>query len=238
MIPKVIHKVYISHDMKLPDNLSPSLGIAHESWKTLNPDYKLKYWSHADCLEFLKTEFDDDIYYETFIALQPYSYKCDFFRFCLIYKRGGFYSDWKQRCIIPLDDIEKNNTLEWISCLDMGNGYARYYKCMGTGFFGSRPNHPVLKSAIEQIIENVKLKFYGNSCLDPTGPFLFGNAFKKNKNEMKNFVLGNFDWDNYFTFGNNNIKAVQHKCDGVSTDQNWEEGNNYVTMWVERRVYA
>lgn len=235
MIPRIIHKVYISHDKHLPEILQPtSLKDAHDSWQKLNPGYEIRYWSYTNCLAFFKNEFDDPIYYNTFNALLPYSYKCDFFRFCVVYKQGGFYSDWKQKCLIPLDEIN-NKKYEWISCLDTGNGYAKHYQCMGTGFFGCKPYHPVLKTAIDQIIENVKNKFYGNSCLDPTGPFLFGNAFLKHKHEMKDYLLGNFDWDNYFSFGDK--KAVEHKCDGVSKDQNWENGNNYVTMWVKRCAY-
>ena len=239
MIPHIIHKIYISHDFNLPEKLEPeALKEAHDSWQMLNPGYIVKYWSHAACLDYLRHEFQDQIYYETFKSLLPYSYKCDFFRFCIVYKEGGYYSDWKQKCIVPLDEINDNN-YDWISCLDTGNGYAKYYHCMGTGFFGCIPKHPVLKTAIDKIIENVHRKFYGSSCLDPTGPFLFGNAFLQNKNEMKHYRLGNFDWDNYFSFQKNDkvIKAVEHKCEGVAKDQNWKNGNNYADMWAERRVY-
>lgn len=235
MIPRIIHKIFISYDSRLPEKLEPpSLKEAHESWQILNPDYTVKYWSHGSCLHYLKNEFPDEIYYNTFNLLLPYAYKCDFFRLCLLYKEGGYYSDWKQKCLIPLDEIN-NNDYEWISCLDTGNGYAKYYKCMNNGFFGTRPNHPILKTCIDKIIENVHRKYYGNSCLDPTGPFLFGNAFIQNKNEMKNYLIGNFDWGNYFSFGD--VKAVEHKCEGVSKNQDWENGNNYTKMWAERRVY-
>ena len=218
--------------MSLPEILVPALQSAHDSWKKLNPNYEIKYWSYSDCLKYLESE--DKIYFDTFKSLKPYAYKCDFFRYYILYKQGGFYSDWKQKCIVPLDYINKNNT-EWISCFDTGNGYSKYYECMGNGFLGSIPNHPILKSSIEQIIKNVDKKFYGSSCLDPTGPFVLGNSFKANKNQMKNYIIGNFDWDNYFSF--DNLKVVQHKCDGVRTDQYWENGNNYVEMWVTKQVY-
>ena len=220
--------------MNLPSQLSPAtLQTAHDSWKAFNPTYEIKYWSHQDCLDYLKKV--DQTYYETFLALKPYSYKCDFFRFCIVYLEGGYYSDWKQQCLYSLDSLNENDN-EWISCLDTGTDYSTYYKCMGTGFFGAKKNHPILKKTIDRIIENTKNKYYGNSCLDPTGPFLFGIIFDENKNEIKgNYIMGNFDWNNYFTM--NNIKVVQHKCDGVSKDSSWENGNNYVAMWAFREVY-
>jgi mannosyltransferase OCH1-like enzyme len=32
---------------------------AHESWKTFNPDYEIRYWSCEDCENYLIENFDE-----------------------------------------------------------------------------------------------------------------------------------------------------------------------------------
>lgn len=57
MIPKVIHKVFITSDGRKPslDNLYER--DAHTSWLDKNPGYRLEYWSNKKCEDFLKSHF-------------------------------------------------------------------------------------------------------------------------------------------------------------------------------------
>ena len=97
-IPKVIHKVLIQDDGKIPKNLDKNIKDAHNSWKEMNPEYKIKYWSLDDCREYLQNNFPSN-YLETFDCIKAYAGKCNFFRFTIIYNEGGWYSDWKQTCL-------------------------------------------------------------------------------------------------------------------------------------------
>ena len=60
-IPKVIHKVYIQHDGKIPKNLNKNIIDAHNSWKKMNPEYEIKFWSLDDCREYLVKIFHRNI---------------------------------------------------------------------------------------------------------------------------------------------------------------------------------
>ena len=93
-IPRIIHKIYIENSKTIPVNKITEFKEAHESWKTLNPDYKIRYWSWEDCENYLIENFDER-YIKVFNKLKPFSYKCDFFKFCVIFKEGGWISDWK-----------------------------------------------------------------------------------------------------------------------------------------------
>jgi mannosyltransferase OCH1-like enzyme len=241
-IPKIINKIYLCHSKNLPKKMDDvDLQRAHDSWNELNPDYLIRYFNMNDCEEYLLTNFNEK-YLNIFKKIKPYSYKCDFFRFCVVYNEGGFYSDWKQHCLLPINTI-LNDDLEWISCYDTGNDYARNTKCMGTAFFGAIPKHPILKETIDYIMNNVENNFYGYSPLDPTGPHAFGIGFKnfckKQESDLskKNYLFGNFDWNNFYSFENETIKLVQHKCNNTNMDQNWNNGNNYVEMWYRRDIY-
>ena len=158
-IPKVIHKVYIQNDGTIPDILDSHIEESHQSWIILNPGYTIKYWSLNDCREYLINNFPDE-YLKTFDSIQPYACKSDFFRYCIIYNEGGWYSDWKQVCLVD-NLLDKLSDSEFIYFYDRGNSYVKTNKCVAQGFIGSIKYHPILKEVIDTIISNTDKKYYG-----------------------------------------------------------------------------
>ena len=234
-IPKVIHKVYIQHNGTIPDKLDPHIEESHRSWINLNPGYTIKYWSLNDCREYLTNNFPDK-YLKTFDSIKPYSAKCDFFRYCIIYNEGGWYSDWKQVCLVD-NLLDKLSYSDFIYFYDRGNPYVTTNKCVAVAFFGSIKKHPILKDAIDTIISNTDKKYYGNDVLDVTGPCLFGRVLKMydiqsygeyNHTESK----GGYYY--HILFG----KIIQHKCDKCRQDQYWDNGNNYEDLWYSNKFYG
>ena len=59
------------------------------------------------------------------------------------------------------------------------------------------PGNELLKKAINKIVENVENNFYGNHCLEPTGPKLLSNIItndEKKSIDMKHEVInGDFN---------------------------------------------
>ena len=52
------------------------------------------------------------------------------------------------------------------------------------GIIFSKPSNPILKTAIDLVIENCQSKFYGADSMSPTGPGVLGRAVAINgKNE-------------------------------------------------------
>jgi len=231
-IPKVIHKIYIQHDGTIPTNLDENIKEAHQSWIDKNPGYQIKYWSLNDCRDYLRNNFPP-IYLQTLDALKPYAFKCDFVRYCIVYNEGGWYSDWKQVCLVDnlLDQLSELD--KFICFYDNGLPYCTKNKCVVNGFFGSTKKHPVLKDSINNIIENVYQNYYGNHPLDITGPCLFGKLIKKyNIKPCGKFTSG---YPNYFY--HKDIQIILHKCFKCRQDQNWKNGNDYNLMWEKRDVY-
>jgi len=107
MIPKVIHKVIIVDDGKIPtfpDGMKKSL----ETFYRINPGYKVKLYSGDDCIDYIKRYYDEEIL-EAFNTIKPYSYKCDLMRHLILYNEGGWYSDIRQVC---LESLERLNSLK------------------------------------------------------------------------------------------------------------------------------
>ena len=189
LIPSVIHKVFITNTTKNEEESIKSNNSLN-SWKELNPGYTLKIWFIKDCINYLQKNFSQE-HVDCFNKLKPYAYKCDFFRYCLLYNEGGWYTDWGQELLISLNEINNNN-YEWVSCLDNAWNYCEENKCMQNAFIGSEPKNIILKKTIEKCIDNINNNYYGTTSLDVTGPYLFGKIFEENKHLLNNYKLGIF----------------------------------------------
>jgi mannosyltransferase OCH1-like enzyme len=240
-IPKIIHKVLILDDGKIPNNLDKNIIDAHNSWINMNPEYKIKYWNLDDCREYLQNNFPSN-YLETFDCIKAYSGKCNFFRYCIIYNEGGWYSDWKQICLVKnlLNQLSDNNN--FIYFYDKGIPYTINNSCVQNAFFGSISKHPILKNAITLVVENVKNKYYGNNQLDTTGVCVFGKAIKE-YNKRYNKIESQGEFNHKLAKGGNFYhnklgKIIQHKCNKCGEGQNWKNGNNYNKLWNDRNYYC
>ena len=88
MIPKIIHKIVLVDDGKIP-TFPDGMKKALETWYRMNPGYKVKLYSGDDCVNYIKEHFDDDVL-EAYNTLKPYSYKCDLMRHLIMYQEGGW----------------------------------------------------------------------------------------------------------------------------------------------------
>lgn len=236
-IPKIIHKIYIENSKTIPMNKITEFKEAHESWKKFNPDYKIRYWSLKDCENYLIKHYDER-HIKVFEKLKPYSYKCDFFKCCVIFKEGGWISDWKQETYISLDSIIGD--YDFICFHDNGIPELNHRGHITMGLLGSIKNNPIIKLAIDQIIFNVENNIYGLHPLDPTGPYNFGKALQAflndgyNSQDNLNILFGVYE-SNFFSINNKII--TKHKTDNKIYNQDWENGNNYAEMWYQQNIY-
>ena len=232
-IPRVIHKVYIQNDNTF-GSIPYEIKDAHNSWSRLNPGYQIKYYNGKDCEEYLSKHFGPG-FLRVYNQINAYAGKADLMRACIVYNEGGWYSDWKQVCLKPLDVICKRSSPEWVSAYDthrLRNKYQRTF--MFNGFFGAVPKHPFAKRYVDNIIRNVETKYYGESPLDTTGPGCLGKSFDEMKNNTNKMLIGKFDGYCFTFLG---VKWVQHKCDKCTKGQNWKHGNNYNDLWNNRTYY-
>ena len=250
LIPKNIFKILILDDDELP--LIPEyLFNCIKSWIELNPEYNLILFDKNDCVEFLKKNFKEDVL-KAFNMLKPYSYKCDLIRFCLLYIYGGIYSDIRLTLLQPLKTIIKNN-IDFISPNDLIINKNK--TPLLTSFIGAIPKHPFLKKTIDNVVNNVLNKYYGNTPLDPTGPTVFGlsvNEVINNGNIINEpFIEGLYTYNNYkyeilnfvenenkkffIKQNNNDIILTKPKENKINTD--FKNSNVYWEMWKKKDIY-
>lgn len=232
MIPKVVHKVVLVDSMKLPDSI-PFQG-AIDSFK--KPGYTVKVYSGEDCIEYIKKNFDERIL-TAFIKVRPYSFKCDLFRYLVLYKEGGWYSDMRQVCLENLDELDSSNH-EFYCALDAPPNE----RCMYTAFIGSVPGHPILKKTFELICWNIEHEHYGEGCLYPTGPGVFMSGsidYIRRHPEKCNIGRHILIRDNHevVAFGKKAIVQCKYNNARGADNSDIKGGNDYGEMWRNWTVY-
>jgi hypothetical protein len=228
-------------------DMIPSLQTAVATWKTLNPDYEMVYYNNETARQFIVDNYDADVL-EAYDTLVPGAYKADLFRYCELYKNGGFYVDIKMNCKMSLDVLmSKKPVAEMLLTLDSPTlGRSSLFN----GFFGIVPNSPLLLLAIQRCVLNVKRRYYGVNSLDPTGPILLGRCFREWKGQNPSSADcsgfygrgGDIVWckyqggfPDYYFVSETGCLVVDTHTPGYRASNS---SNYYANLWINRSIYT
>ena len=156
MTPKVLFTSYLC------DKSDPILSSILSKWKTLNPEYDIRYFSDKDVKDFFK----DTKYYSTYSKMKNGVAIADFFRISYINKNGGYWFDL---------DVEptKINLPEYgnIHLFDAG------FKNISYMFIGGAPNQKLFQQVINKVVENIErnIPTKTDHVIDITGPRIIQN---------------------------------------------------------------
>jgi mannosyltransferase OCH1-like enzyme len=170
--PIIPNRVFITWETtKLPDKMHANL----EKMVKNNPDMKFEMFSDDMCASFISKYFPELI--NTYRALIPGAYRADLWRYCVMYIHGGIYLDVKITPLIPLSSLLYKEHF----VLDIANHHRETRDAFGifNGILICLPGNPLMKMAIDEIVNNVKSEYYGVSALCPTGPNLFGKIYRR-----------------------------------------------------------
>jgi mannosyltransferase OCH1-like enzyme len=193
-----------------------------------NPRFNYQLFDDDDCRNFIKDNFDSSVL-NAFDSLIPGAYKADLWRYCILYKNGGVYLDIKYA---PVNGFKFINLMEkehWVLDMDKNGIYNALIVC--------KPNNKILLKAINKVVENVKNKFYGSSCLHPTGPIMLAEFFTqsdKNNFDMYHDIYQSIE--NRFVFFNGYI-IFKNYNDYLNEQRNNEKIGHYSGLWGSRNIY-
>lgn len=112
--------------------------------------------------------------------------------------------------------------------------------CAANAFVGATPSHPIVASYLEFALKNVQSSLYGAYVLMSTGPCVFGRAIMTHEKAFGNDTVswpihlpGYIHWK-----GEGSQAIVATKCPGCGEGQDWEDGNNYMTLWKNKNYYC
>jgi mannosyltransferase OCH1-like enzyme len=139
--------------MKIPNNIivtwkdSNIPEYVFSNLKKLNPDKEILFFTDEDVVKFLSAEYDSS-YVDFFHGIKRGCNKGDFFRYCYLYKRGGYYSDIDIRHREPIknyisSDIDFFSVLAGIADTHM---FQALLYCIS--------DHPVIEKCIKDIMSS------------------------------------------------------------------------------------
>jgi mannosyltransferase OCH1-like enzyme len=165
IIPKKIFQTW--HTKELSKQMNESIQLL----KISHPDFQHFLFDIEDCRRFIIENFEKAVI-EAYDNLIPYAYKCDLWKYCVLYKFGGIYLDIKYKFC---NNFHLNYLInrEHLVLDRLGYAAPNHYTIQN-GFIISKPGNPILLDCIENIVKNVQNNFYGFSSLYPTGPGLIG----------------------------------------------------------------
>ncbi len=191
------------------------------------------------------------VFLRAFDCLQPVAFKLDLFRMALLYREGGWHSDWKQVCLENgLFENLSNATSDFFATACPGDCSVPYElfgvnrtSCVSNAIVGMRPRHPIVAKFLELILLNVKMSLSTSNNLLPTGPCLLGLAVHYVNQEEHKYgkriteVAGEYSGSNIYLLNGRNI--AMHKCENCGHDQNWgDAGNDYAELYYSGKAYC
>ena len=227
-IPKIIYQTWCTKD------LPPKMAECVDRLKKSNPGFKYELYDDADCREFIKAEFDPDVL-QAYNSLIPGAFKADLWRYCILYKRGGFYVDIKFQCE-PGFSFSSTQSSFYVREYN-SDGTGLYDHIVYTGVIGSRPNNPLFMDCINQIVDNVKNKYYGPEHTSPTGPWLF--ASKMDPDDFENIEYSYYESDGlgYIRNIENKTVIMSHYPEYRAEQKSHGSTSYWKDAWMNREVY-
>ena len=171
-----------------------------------------------------------------FDVLQPFSYKADLARYCIVNHIGGIYLDLSVNGFRGFDVGD----YEFVGFRDPNSADTSWK--VATHMFYSTQDSPILRASISECVANVDRRFYGKDPHFPTGPSVLGRAVANHSLELR-IQIGDFWWlkgrpCKYTLPGQGVIgrgKKGGRNLGGVS---GVSRGNNYNVMWREGTIYG
>jgi mannosyltransferase OCH1-like enzyme len=168
VIPKVIWQTHEDSFDLLPDYVIDAVN----SWKEKNLDWEYRYFNSKDRSEFILSEFGQewlDIYDSCIFGVM----KADVWKYLIIYKYGGLYTDIDYLCKKPIDS--------WVSDdYSMVVGMDEEPNEIACHTFAAEAGSVFLKSILDVIKENIKNINYKKEFFSyhATGPTAFTDGIK------------------------------------------------------------
>jgi len=216
VIPLKIYQTWKTKD------LPPKMKECVEKLKRTNPQFEHFLFDDNDCREFIKNHFRKEVL-DTYDKLKPGAYKADLWRYCILYINGGIYLDIKVSCINNFKLIELTEKEHFVIDRPPNSIYNCVLCC--------KRGNPFLLTAINQIVENAKNNYYGETPLHPTGPCMLGKV------AMKYGYRLNLDMNHYIG-GNKILYKNTFVLSSIYPSYASErKGIHYGELWKRRDIY-
>lgn len=155
-IPQVVHQSWYTKD------LSPFLTKIRVANQELNPGVHFVLYDDRDAHSLIRSHFEPSVY-EAYVTLNPKlgALRADFFRYCVLYLRGGVYMDIKIQCktklfgrlVLPDDLGVLDEPRLWT-----GSRSVLAYHTHEQWAMAFVPRHPYMLRMITRLVERISAR--------------------------------------------------------------------------------
>lgn len=183
-IPKIIWQTHECEYKDLPEIYKYASGI----WKKNTVGWTYRYHSAKDRRNFIETEFPQYLYLYDHIV--PGIHKSDFWRYLILYRYGGIYSDLDAVLVMDINSDECKELINFNASINAASN-------LGTNVYNNccivaAPNNKVLLKIIESMVQKCKDMIYGvpdTTLIDAmwikaTGPEMYNKVIIDNINDV------------------------------------------------------
>ena len=209
-----------------------------------NPAYTLYYFDDDDCLEFIE-DLGDKRLLDAYNKLIPTAFKADLWRYCILNKYGGVYSDYAHRAIVSYDEIIGYDDEIYVKDYEDEN----FGSCIYNAFICTIPNSKILKRAIEICLFKIENEQYGTNSLDVTACKTLASAYnlcnnniEDKKIEINNIIKYYNDYSKIVDIEGNtiikcrDIKEYYNKTYNFN-NENIKPNTHYSELWKNKILY-
>jgi hypothetical protein len=151
MIPKIIWQTYKDDFNKIPVQAQRCAN----TWKKQNRGYKYNYFNDKEAASLILKDFGQE-WHDLFVNVPVGVVRGDIFRYLMIYKYGGVYSDIDTICQIPASEwisgpIDSKGSYNAIFAVELlkGDSQKPYRICQWT--FAAVPGLDIFKNIIDRV---------------------------------------------------------------------------------------
>lgn len=169
-IPKIIHQTFKTSKL-------PFLTRWHiAGFKKNNPDYRYEFYDDDRIEQFLQEEYSQEVF-ELYKRINIGAAKADFFRYTVLYKKGGVYLDIDSSINGKLDNLIRPDDTALLSPEKNPVCFVQWAMLYESG-------HPFLEKTIEMMLDNIRHNKFPHDVHHMTGPTVYSLAIKEclNKN--------------------------------------------------------
>jgi mannosyltransferase OCH1-like enzyme len=207
-IPKTIYQTFKTSDL-------PFLTRWHiRNMRKRNPEYDYQFYDDEMIDNFLKDEYGQEIF-NIYKRINLGAAKGDFFRYAILYKKGGVYLDIDSLAPRKLDDFILLNDNAIISLENNLQHYVQWALVFEAG-------HPFLKKALEIVTNNIKENKFPHDVHAMTGPTAYSLAIReclKESSDIQYREIG-IDYEGCFKFHYRMSKFFLY---GLSRKNHWKK---------------
>ena len=226
-IPKIIFKSSFHTRNEMHEEIINVLEIT----KKLNPDYEIYYFDDTEAEQSIK-DISNRLH-RAYKNIIPSAFKSDFWRYCMLYKFGGCYSDIGHVMLVSFDEIISDKELILVNELHNGGIHNALICCC--------TSEKLMNHARKQCLKNIEKNYYGERDIDVTGPYMLGRLYKRysikyhNKIKMLEHFI-DYSKINVEQIKNGNLVLIHTKFNNYYNIM-YNNKQRYTELWNKKNIY-